>query len=191
VLESPVAGLVRRVSVGQVKFDIFYMTQECAPRAFCMTLHSGLEEQRPQLGASCGRWQSTASICQLFSRQTTTFHPAPRHHLTELEAMSLLMQDWPRLFFQPRSKCLSTDTEHAGNTSHAGAFMIRTEYFFLLLFALAWAKMQHRTFIAVFAPILLLTLSVMSVFHDVHAVTAAASTGDDFLCHCTILTHHF
>ena len=104
--------------------------------------------------------------------------------------MSLLRLDWPRLFFKPRSKGLSADTEHAGNASHARAFMISTDYFFLLLFAPARAKMQHRTFVAVFAPILLPTLSIMSVFHDVHAVTAAASVGDDFLYHHPILTHH-
>ena len=120
----------------------------------------------------------------------TTFHPAPRHHLPELEAMSLLTLDWPRLFFKPRSKGLSADTEHAGNASHAGAFMICAEYLFLFLFAPARAKMQHRTFIALFAPILLLPLSVMPVLHDVHAVTAAASVGDDFLYHSPILTHH-
>lgn len=120
----------------------------------------------------------------------TTFHPALRHHPSEMEAMSLLMLDWPRLFFKPGSKGLSADTEHAGNASHARAFMIRTEYFFLLLFAPARAKMQHRTFVAVFAPILLPTLSIMSVFHDVHAVTAAASVSDDFLYHHPILTHH-
>ncbi|MGX9727584.1 MAG: hypothetical protein ACTFAK_09780 [Candidatus Electronema sp. VV] len=51
--------------------------------------------------------------------------------------------------------------------------------------------MQHRTFVAVFAPILLPTLSIMSVFHDVHAVTAAASVCDDFLYHHNVLTHHF
>uniref|UniRef100_UPI0040578566 hypothetical protein n=1 Tax=Candidatus Electronema sp. TaxID=2698783 RepID=UPI0040578566 len=34
------------------------------------------------------------------------------------------------------------------------------------------------------------TLSIMSVFHDVHAVTAAASVSDDFLYHHPILTHH-
>ena len=96
-----------------------------------MTTRSGLQEQKPQLGASCGRWRSTVSICELFSRQMTTFHPALRHHPPEMEAMSLLMRDWPHLFFEPRSKCLPTDTEHAGNTSHAGAFMICTEYFFL------------------------------------------------------------
>jgi hypothetical protein len=48
--------------------------------------------------------------------------------------------------------------------------------------------MQHRTFVAVFAPILLPTLSIMSVSHDVHAV--AASVSDDFLYHHPILTHH-
>ena len=78
-----------------------------------------------------GKWQSTASICELFSRQTTTFHPAPRHHRSELEAMSLLMLDWPHLFFEPDSKCLPTDTEHAGNASHARSFIISTDYFFL------------------------------------------------------------
>ncbi|MGX9726295.1 MAG: hypothetical protein ACTFAK_02915 [Candidatus Electronema sp. VV] len=31
----------------------------------------------------------------------------------------------------------------------------------------------------------------MSVFHDVHAVTAAASVCDDFLYHHNVLTHHF
>ncbi|MGX9727895.1 MAG: hypothetical protein ACTFAK_11420 [Candidatus Electronema sp. VV] len=35
------------------------------------------------------------------------------------------------------------------------------------------------------------TLSIMSVFHDVHAVTAAASVCDDFLYHHNVLTHHF
>jgi hypothetical protein len=50
--------------------------------------------------------------------------------------------------------------------------------------------MQHRTFVAVFAPILLPTLSIMSVFQDVHAVTAAASVGDDFLYHHPIITYH-
>ncbi|HSN65113.1 MAG TPA: hypothetical protein VLS94_00650 [Fusibacter sp.] len=104
--------------------------------------------------------------------------------------MSLLTLDWPRLFFKPRSKGLPADTEHAGNASHARAFMIRADYFFLLLFAPARAKMQHRTFVAVFAPILLPTLSIMSVFYDVHAVTAAASVSDDFLHHHTILNHH-
>jgi hypothetical protein len=100
------------------------------------------------------------------------------------------MRDWPHLFFEPGSKCLPADTEHAGNASHAGAFMIRTDYFFLFFFAPAWAKMQHRTFIAVFAPILLLALSIMSVFYDVHAVTAAASVSDNFLYHLPILTYH-
>jgi hypothetical protein len=61
--------------------------------------------------------------------------------------------------------------------------MISTDYFFLLLFAPARAKM----FVAVLAPILLPTLSIMSVFHD---VTAAASVRDYFLYHHTILTHH-
>ena len=104
--------------------------------------------------------------------------------------MSLLLLDLQRLFFEPGTKCLSADTEHAGNASHAGAFMISTDYLFLLLFASARVTMQHRTFIAVFAPILLLTLSVMPIFHDVHAVTAPASAGDDFLHHHSILTHH-
>ena len=169
---------------------MFYTVPECVPRALRMTLHSGHQEQKPQLGASCGRRQSTASICPLFSRQTTTFHPAPRHHHPEREGVSLLQLDLPRLFFEPRSKCLPADTEHAGNASHAGTFMISTDYLFLLLFAPARAAMQHRTFIAVFAPILLLPLSVMSVFHDVHAVTTATSVGDDFLYHHPILTHH-
>ena len=169
---------------------MFYMVLECVPRAFRTTLHFGLQEQRPQLGASCGRWQSTASIGLPFSRQMTTFHPAPRHHHPELEAVSLLLLDLQRLFFEPGSKCLSADTEHAGNASHAGAFMISADDLFLLLFAPARIAMQHRTFIAVFAPILLLALSVMPVFHDVHAVTAAASTGDDFLYHHPILTYH-
>ena len=108
-----------------------------------------------------------------------TFHPALRHHPPEMEAVSLLMLDWPHLFFEPRSKCLPTDTEHAGNTSHARAFIISTDYFFLLLFAPARAN--------IFAPILLPTLSIMSVFY---AVTVAASVGDNFLYHLPILTHH-
>ncbi len=166
------------------------MEPECAPRAFCTMLHCDLQEQRPQFGASCGRWQSTASICPLFSRQMTTFHPAPRHHPPEREAASLLLLDLPRPFFEPGSKCLPADTEHAGNASHARSFIISTDYFFLSFFAPARAKMQHRTFIAVFAPILLSALCIMSVFHDVHAVTVSASVGDDFLYHHPILTHH-
>ena len=119
-----------------------------------------------------------------------TFHPALRHHPPEMEAVSLLMLEWPYLFFAPGSKCLPADTEHTENASHARSFMIRTDYLFLLFFAPARAKMQYRTFVAVFAPILLLALSIMSVFHDVHAVTAAASAGDNFLYHYYILTHH-
>lgn len=153
------------------------MVLECAPRAFCTIFHFDLQEKRPQLGASCGIWQSTASIYLIFLRKTTTFHPSPRHHLPELEAMSLLMLDWPRLFFEPRSKGLSADTEHAGNASHTGAFMIRTEYFFFFLFAPARAKMQHCTFIALFAPILRLPLSVL------RDVTTATTIGDYFLYH--------
>ena len=114
--------------------------------------------------------------------KNTTFHPTLRHHPPEMEAMSLLMLDWPRLFFKPGSKCLPADTEHAGNTSHAQSFMIRTDYFFLFFFAPARAK--------IFAPILLPTLSIMSVFYDVHAVTAAASVSDNFLYHYYILTNH-
>ena len=146
------------------------MAQECAPKAFCRMLHSGFQEQRSLFDTSCGKWQSIASICQLFSRQTTTFHPAPRHHHPEREAASLLYLDLPRLFFEPGSKCLPTDTEHAGNASHARSFMICTDYFFLFFFAPARAN--------IFAPILLPTLSIMSVFY---AVTVAASVGDDFL----------
>ena len=121
----------------------------------------------------------------------TTFHPAPRHHLPELEAMSLLTRDSPRLFFEPGSKCLPADTEHAGNASHAGAFMTCAEYLFLFLFAPARTKMQHRTFVALFAPILLLPLSVMPVLHDVRAVTEAATMGDYFLYHRPMITRHF
>ena len=106
-----------------------------------------------------------------------TFHPTLRHHPTEMEAMSLLMLDWPHLFFEQRSKCLPTDTEHAGNASHARSFIISTDYFYF--FAPARAK--------IFAPILLLALSIMSVFY---AVTVVASVGDDFLYHHPIPTHH-
>ena len=61
--------------------------------------------------------------------------------------------------------------------------MIRTEY----LFAPARITMQHCTFITVFTPILLLTLSITTFFQ---AVTAAALVSDDFLYHHPILTHH-
>jgi hypothetical protein len=57
--------------------------------------------------------------------------------------------------------------------------MTCAEHFFL--FAPARAKMQDCAFIALFAPILLLTLSIMPVLHAVHAVTEAATTGDYFL----------
>ena len=80
------------------KSGMFYRPLECAPRAVCTTARSGLQEQKPLLGASCGIWQSTASICQLFSRQMTTFHPAPRYHPPEMEAISLLMRDLSHLF---------------------------------------------------------------------------------------------
>jgi hypothetical protein len=93
----------------------------------------------------------------------TAFNPAPRHHLPELEAMSLLKRDWPRLSFEPGSTCLPADTGHAGNASYDVSLMIRAEHFFL--FAPARAKMQDCAFIAVFAPILLLTLSIMPVLH--------------------------
>jgi hypothetical protein len=133
------------------------------PKAFRTTFHSGLQEQRPKFGASCGKQRSTASICLLLSRQMTAFNPAPRHHLPELEAMSLLKRDWPRLSFEPGSTCLPADTGHAGNASYDVSLMIRAEHFFL--FAPARAKMQDCAFIAVFAPILLLTLSIMPVLH--------------------------
>ncbi len=51
--------------------------------------------------------------------------------------------------------------------------------------------MKQCTFIAIFAPILLLPLSVMPVLHDVHAVTAAATMGDYFLYHRPMTTRHF
>ncbi len=50
--------------------------------------------------------------------------------------------------------------------------------------------MKHCTFIAIFAPILLLTLSIMPVFYDVYATTAAASVGDYFLYHQHIIPYH-
>ncbi len=92
--------------------------------------------------------------------------------------------------FEPWSKSLLADSEHAGNTSHAVAFMICTEYFFLFLFAPVRAKKKHCTFIAIFVTILLLPLSVMPVLHDVHAVTAVATTGDYFLHHRPMTTRH-
>jgi hypothetical protein len=73
--------------------------------------------------------------------------------------------------------------------------MIRAEHFFLSLFAPARAKMQDCAFIALFAPILLLTLSIMPVLH---AVTEAATTNDYFLAsspydnsHLSISHYHF
>ncbi len=57
-------------------------------------------------------------------------------------------------------------------------------------FAPARANMKQCTFIAIFAPILLLPLSVMPILHNVHAVTAVATMGDYFLYHYNMITRH-
>ena len=71
------------------------------------------------------------------------------------------------------------------------ALVIISNHLCFLFFGLARSQLQNNPFTAVFVPILLLTLRIVTVFYDVDTIIWAAFVGDCFLYHMLYLSHHF
>jgi hypothetical protein len=74
-------------------------------------------------------------------------------------------------FFKPGSDGLARNSKDALNTAQARTFIIGGEDLLLLLFGVTHVWIEHAAFGAVFAPILLLALGIVSVLHN--ALTVA------------------
>ena len=137
----------------------------------------------PQPGVSDDIRQSTASVCSPFSGQTTTFHPVPACRLALQAVTYPLRMDWLSLFFEPSSQSRAAHAKDTLNSAHTCTLIVICNNLFLLFFGVARSQLQNSPFTTIFAPILLMTLSIMTIFDDVSAVTKTAFVDDCFLYH--------
>ena len=137
----------------------------------------------PQPGVSDDIRQSTANVCSPFSGQMTTFHPVPAYHLLLLVPTYPLWTGCFRLFFEPSSQSRAAHAKDTHNSAHTCTLVIICNNLFLLFFGVTRSQLQNRPFTTIFAPILLMTLSIMTIFDDVNAVTKTAFVDDCFLYH--------
>ena len=93
--ETPFRRLPRnRCNCGNV-----YILSEWVSIVFDRSSRSDLQSHEPQFVSCDGTKLSKASVFRSFSAQMTTFHLIPVRHLLALEAKSLLVLDYFRLFF--------------------------------------------------------------------------------------------
>src|SRR3990172_3477013 len=137
----------------------------------------------PQPGVSDDIRQSTANVCSPFSGQTTTFHPAPACRLALQAVTYPLRMDWLSLFFEPSNQSRAAHAKDTLNSAHTCTLIVICNNLFLLFFGIARSQLQNSPFTTIFAPILLMTLSIMTIFDDVSTVTKTAFVGDCFLYH--------
>lgn len=148
---------------------------------FCTTTRSGLQEQKLQLGArpaADGR-SFNQHLCFFSRRSDHVFIPAETSSSYEMEAMSLLMLDWPRLLSHG-SKCRRLTPNIREMPLMLGRSPDNSRLF------LPFFLLQRGTKDAV-PHVCLQSLrnttgsrGIMSVFYDVHAVTCGISEIDNF-----------
>jgi hypothetical protein len=99
--------------------------------------------------------------------------------------------DWLSLFFEPSSQSRAAHAEDTLNSAHCRkhcTLIVICNNLLLLFFAVARSQLQNSPFTTIFAPILLMTLSIMTIFDDVSAVTKTAFVDDCFLYHAAKFT---
>jgi len=80
---------------------------------------------------------------------------------------------------QPTCQCVPGNSVESGNATHAWSFFVSSQNLFFLRFSIAILRIQNTGFLAVFAEILLVTITVLAVFLQVAAT--ATATCVDFL----------
>lgn len=88
-------------------------------------------------------------------------------------------------FFEPSSQSRAAHPKDTLNSAHTCTLIVICNNLFLLFFGVARSQFQNSPFTTIFAPILLMALSIMTIFDDVSAVTKTAFVDDCFLYHAT------
>ena len=93
-------------------------------------------------------------------------------------------------FFEPTRQRITADPEGTLNTAHAGTFVgVGSQNLLFLFWCVTMFWFQDTTFTALFTPVLLTAIGIMTVLDDVLASACSTTVDDGFCNHMPRLSH--
>ena len=93
-------------------------------------------------------------------------------------------------FFEPTRQRIAADTKGTLDAAHTGAFVdIGSQNLFFLLDTITVFRFQHAALAAIFAPELLIAISIVAVLDNILAAALSTTVHDGFCDHMPRLPH--